>query len=149
MVFRMSRSEFSRVPVIDVAPLVNHAPDRALTGEQIGAACRDCGFFYIAGHGVDELLCQQLEVLSRRFFLQSESEKLRIAMSRGGRAWRGYFPVGGELTSGKRDRKEASISERNSRRITLRSPPESPCMVRTCSRRSPAFAKRCCGTLMR
>jgi isopenicillin N synthase-like dioxygenase len=27
-------------------------------------------------------------------------------MSRGGRAWRGYFPVGGELTSGKPDLKE-------------------------------------------
>jgi isopenicillin N synthase-like dioxygenase len=31
---------------------------------------------------------------------------MRIAMSRAGRAWRGYFPVGGELTSGKPDRKE-------------------------------------------
>src|SRR5260370_19631362 len=29
-----------------------------------------------------------------------------IAMERGGRAWRGYFPVGGELTSGKPDLKE-------------------------------------------
>ena len=27
-------------------------------------------------------------------------------MSRGGRAWRGWFPVGGELTSGRADRKE-------------------------------------------
>ncbi len=31
---------------------------------------------------------------------------MQIAMSRGGRAWRGYFPVGRELTSGKPDRKE-------------------------------------------
>ena len=29
-----------------------------------------------------------------------------IAMARGGRAWRGWFPVGGELTSGVPDRKE-------------------------------------------
>ena len=27
-------------------------------------------------------------------------------MARGGRAWRGYFPVGGELTSGRPDQKE-------------------------------------------
>ena len=27
-------------------------------------------------------------------------------MAKGGRAWRGYFPVGGELTSGKPDRKQ-------------------------------------------
>ena len=31
---------------------------------------------------------------------------MEIAMARGGRAWRGYFPVGGELTSGKPDRKQ-------------------------------------------
>jgi isopenicillin N synthase-like dioxygenase len=106
MVVTMSLSEFSRVPVIDVAPLVNHTAERAKAIEQIGAACRECGFFYVAGHGVDESLCRQLEALSRRFFDQSEPEKMRIAMSRGGPAWRGYFPVGGELTSGKPDRKE-------------------------------------------
>jgi len=31
---------------------------------------------------------------------------MKIAMARGGRAWRGYFPVGGELTSGKPDKKQ-------------------------------------------
>jgi isopenicillin N synthase-like dioxygenase len=102
----MSLSEFSRVPVIDVAPLVNHTAERARAAEQIGTACRECGFFYIAGHGVDESLYRQLEGLSRRFFDQSAPEKMLIAISRGGHAWRGYFPVGGELTSGKPDRKE-------------------------------------------
>ena len=28
---------------------------------------------------------------------------MEIAMARGGRAWRGFFPVGGELTSGRPD----------------------------------------------
>ncbi len=107
----MSLSEFSRVPVIDVAALVNQTAlnptaERAQAAEQIGTACRECGFFYIAGHGVDESLCRQLEALSRRFFDQSEPEKMQIAMARGGPAWRGYFPLGGELTSGKPDRKE-------------------------------------------
>jgi isopenicillin N synthase-like dioxygenase len=104
-------SEFSHVPVVDVAPFVNQTAlnqtaERAKAAEQIGTACRESGFFYISGHGVDESLCRQLETLSRRFFDQSEAEKMQIAMSRGGRAWRGYFPVGGELTSGKPDRKE-------------------------------------------
>jgi isopenicillin N synthase-like dioxygenase len=92
----MSLSEFSRVPVIDVAPLVNqtvlnHTARRAEAAEQIGTACRECGFFYIAGHGVDESLGRQLEALSRQFFDQSEPEKMQIAMSRGGRAWRDIF----------------------------------------------------------
>ena len=32
--------------------------------------------------------------------------KMEIAMARGGPAWRGYFPVGAELTSGQPDLKE-------------------------------------------
>jgi isopenicillin N synthase-like dioxygenase len=102
----MPLSEFSHVPIIDVASLVKHAPDRDQTAAEIGAACRECGFFYVVDHGVDEQLCQRLESLSRQFFAQSESQKMQIAMARGGRAWRGYFPVGNELTSGKPDQKE-------------------------------------------
>jgi len=102
----MNLGEFSNVPVIDVASLVTHSAGRVHTAEQIDAACRDSGFFYVIGHGVDESLCRQLESLSRQFFELSESQKMQIAMSRGGRAWRGYFPVGRELTSGKPDRKE-------------------------------------------
>jgi isopenicillin N synthase-like dioxygenase len=36
----------------------------------------------------------------------SDDEKAEIAMARAGRAWRGWFPVGGELTSGVPDLKE-------------------------------------------
>jgi isopenicillin N synthase-like dioxygenase len=42
----------------------------------------------------------------RRFFALDAREKATIAMARGGRAWRGYFAVGDELTSGRPDRKE-------------------------------------------
>jgi isopenicillin N synthase-like dioxygenase len=55
---------------------------------------------------VDEGLQRRLCALSRLFFAQPEETKLRIAMDRGGRAWRGYFRVGDELTSGKPDQKE-------------------------------------------
>jgi isopenicillin N synthase-like dioxygenase len=51
-------------------------------------------------------LQQRLEESSRRFFAQDVATKMEIAMERGGRAWRGYFPVGAELTSGKADVKE-------------------------------------------
>lgn len=55
---------------------------------------------------VDEGLQQRLEDLSRQFFERDLETKLEIGMNVGGRAWRGYFPVGGELTSGKPDLKE-------------------------------------------
>jgi isopenicillin N synthase-like dioxygenase len=97
---------FSQVPVIDISPLIAQNARRYETAKQIGEACRDCGFFYITGHGVEEALPQTLTELSRRFFAQDVEEKLKIRMALGGRAWRGYFPVGNELTSGKPDLKE-------------------------------------------
>lgn len=102
----MTRETFSELPVIDIAPLMAHRPERYETAARIGAACRDCGFFYITGHGVGEALQQRLEDLSRRFFAQPVEEKLAIRMALGGRAWRGYFAVGDELTSGRPDLKE-------------------------------------------
>jgi isopenicillin N synthase-like dioxygenase len=96
----------SQVPVIDVSSLVARAADRSRAASEIARACRDSGFFYIVGHGVDERLQRRLEDASRRFFAQNLDTKMEIAMARGGRAWRGYFPVGAELTSGKADLKE-------------------------------------------
>jgi len=101
----MNLREFSHVPVIDVAPLVHRTAERGRTADEIGRACRESGFFYVVNHDVDASLCARLEALSREFFARPEPEKMEIAMSRGGRAWRGYFPVGRELTSGKPDRK--------------------------------------------
>ena len=43
---------------------------------------------------------------SAEFFALPLADKLEIAMERGGRAWRGFFPVGAELTSGRPDLKE-------------------------------------------
>jgi isopenicillin N synthase-like dioxygenase len=94
------------IPVIDVRSLIAGTEERYAVAEQIGQACRDWGFFYIVGHGVDDALQQRLEQLSRQFFAQALATKLEISMARGGRAWRGYFPVGDELTSGKPDLKE-------------------------------------------
>jgi isopenicillin N synthase-like dioxygenase len=98
--------EFSKVPLIDVGPLAGSAAARAEVGRQLGLACRESGFFYAVGHGIDERLCQRLEKLSRQFFALSTPTKMQINMALGGRAWRGYFPLGDELTSGKPDRKE-------------------------------------------
>lgn len=72
----------------------------------IQKACVEVGFFYIEGHGVSEELQSELEKLSHEFFSLPETQKLEISMNKGGRAWRGYFPVGAELTSGKPDLKE-------------------------------------------
>jgi isopenicillin N synthase-like dioxygenase len=82
------------------------AAGRTGVANQIARACRESGFFYIVGHGIDDSLQRRLEDLSRKFFDQSSDEKLEIRMEKGGKAWRGYFPIGGELTSGEPDLKE-------------------------------------------
>ena len=98
--------DFATLPIIDIGALIKGVPGRLSVADQIARACRESGFFYIAGHGIDDHLQQRLEELSRTFFAWSLDEKLDIRMERGGSAWRGYFPVGGELTSGKPDLKE-------------------------------------------
>ncbi len=86
------------VPVIDLRDPA--APAR------IDRACRDHGFFSVTGHGIDPALLDRLLATATTFFARPEEEKAGIAMARGGRAWRGWFPLAGELTSGVPDRKE-------------------------------------------
>lgn len=112
--------DFTNVPLIDVGGLVravSHSPGAIPQAHSatdamhdaaraIDAACRASGFFYVENHGVDATLRARLERIARDFFGRSEAEKMAIEMAKGGSAWRGYFPVGAELTSGKPDRKE-------------------------------------------
>jgi isopenicillin N synthase-like dioxygenase len=102
----MPGADVPQVPIIDIAPLVTGEGDQSRVARDIARACEDSGFFYVIGHGVDKDLQQRLEDLSRQFFSQDLETKMAIRMELGGRAWRGYFPVGGELTSGKPDVKE-------------------------------------------
>lgn len=94
------------LPIIDVSPLVTASGDREQVAREISDACKAHGFFYITGHGVPQELIDRLERLSREFFAWPNARKLQWPMSRSGRAWRGFFPLGGELTSGKPDWKE-------------------------------------------
>jgi isopenicillin N synthase-like dioxygenase len=92
--------------VIDVAPLVAGRTGCDDVAAEIDAACRAFGFFYITGHGVPAELLQRLEDLSHALFALPTADKAQVAMAHGGRAWRGWFPLEGELTSGRPDRKE-------------------------------------------
>jgi isopenicillin N synthase-like dioxygenase len=100
--------DWPALPVIDVGPVVGGGTAAAVAAvaEQIQAACRDRGFFYVTGHGVRPDLIAELADASAEFFALPLADKLEIAMERGGRAWRGYFPLGAELTSGRPDLKE-------------------------------------------
>ncbi|NIJ37490.1 isopenicillin N synthase-like dioxygenase [Sphingopyxis panaciterrae] len=96
------------LPVIDIEPLLHmtDAGAAADTARRIGDAAEEFGFFYAVDHGIGSGVFADLLGASRTFFAQPEAEKARIAMAKGGIAWRGWFPVAGELTSGFPDLKE-------------------------------------------
>jgi len=86
------------VPVIDLSS--------AASGDDIDRACRSAGFFALAGHGLRRERREELLESFRRLFALPEEAKARVSLAAGGRAWRGWFPLGGELTSGVADLKE-------------------------------------------
>ena len=98
----------TRLHTIDIAPLFDPSAKAArhAVAKKIEIACRSTGFFYITRHGIPEDAIADLERASRKFFALPDSEKAEIAMAKGGVAWRGWFPVGAELTSGQSDLKE-------------------------------------------
>jgi isopenicillin N synthase-like dioxygenase len=97
------------LPIVDIGPLIDPSASAIAvehTAAAIDRACREIGFFGIVGHGVEPTLQLQLERSSHEFFALPEQDKGDIAMARSGRAWRGWFPVGDELTAGRPDGKE-------------------------------------------
>lgn len=96
------------IPMIDVSSLLegeNLNPNEKLIAN-LDNACREVGFFLVQGHGISFEDLQQLRDMSAQFFALPQADKADVAMSKGGKAWRGWFPLGGELTSGKKDGKE-------------------------------------------
>jgi isopenicillin N synthase-like dioxygenase len=96
----------STLPLIDVSALLGSADDLPGVAREIDAACRRWGFFRVTGHGIPLDRARQLDRCARAFFALPEDEKAKVSMDVGGAAWRGWFPLGGELTSGRPDQKE-------------------------------------------
>jgi len=104
-----SGQEQSGLPVIDVAPL--RSPDRAAreaVAARLGRACREVGFFYATGHGIEGARMTSMFDASRRFFGLPAADKQALAMSRVGNN-RGYVGLGAERLDlqARPDQKEA------------------------------------------
>lgn len=102
------RVPFDAIPIIDVSDLVSGeaGPEKeAAVALQIGAACRDVGFFYVKNHGVpDEVIQKQLSE-SKMFFDRDSAEKKKLDISKSS-VHRGYFAMGEECLSTQGDHKE-------------------------------------------
>ena len=86
----------SAVPVIDLAPArAGGRAARLAVARAIDAACREIGFFAVAGHGVPRALVDDLRRAGHEFFALPLADKLAARHPVAG-ANRGYHPVGGE-----------------------------------------------------
>ena len=72
----------SAIPIIDVSDLVaGDAAGTARVAAEIGAACREVGFFYVVGHSVPAALMQRTFAASRAFFAEDEADKKAVLYS--------------------------------------------------------------------
>src|SRR5262245_34786234 len=85
-------------------PVVDPADSDAAA--RIDHACRTMGFFCVPLPDALRGLRAAVIDTAAEFFALPEDTKSQVSMARGGTAWRGWFPLGGELTSGVPDRKE-------------------------------------------
>jgi len=95
------------LPQIDLAAFTA-APESPAGRElvrRVRDACRDPGFFYLSGHGVPAELDRAVMRVARRFFALPDEDKLALDIAASPH-FRGYTPVGGELTKGAPDRRE-------------------------------------------
>ena len=75
-------------------PIIDLRAGESVVAQAVRAASEAHGFFHVTGHGVDQALAVRLGALARAFFALPEPVKARYAMAHGGRAWRGWFPLG-------------------------------------------------------
>lgn len=94
-----SLTEFTDIPVVDVAGLRGEPHDQERVARQLGAAARDVGFLYVTGTGIDPTLFDELLRVTKAFFDLPLDEKMRTYIGRS-RNHRGYVPVGEEVFSG-------------------------------------------------
>jgi isopenicillin N synthase-like dioxygenase len=107
----MAQTPFTSIPIIDINPFVNpHCEDRELKKREVATklheACKNVGFFYIKGHGVDQQLVDGVRTQAKEFFDLPEEKKNDVLMSKGG-FFRGYQKLGENVTQYQRDWHEA------------------------------------------
>ena len=93
------------LPVIDVSPLLD--PQSSLTereraAREIGDACREIGFFDVTNHGVPDSHRELLFDRAKAFFDLPNEEKMKVFIGKS-EHFRGYIPLGGEVTKGLKD----------------------------------------------
>ena len=84
--------DLAEIPMIDFAPFLHGTQaDKQRVADEIGAACRQIGFFYLKGHDVPESLRQAVFDQSASFFHKPIGERRKAAATP--EWYRGWIPM--------------------------------------------------------
>ena len=94
---RAKRESFDRIPVIDLAGLIN-GTDKPGVARAVNHALRTSGFMYVKNHGIDAAFVASVFDVTRAFFDLPLDDKMALHISNSGPALRGYIEVFSENT---------------------------------------------------
>ena len=100
-----NNSSFEAIPIIDIDPLFmsnDNSKSLQKTVNEIRDACKNVGFFYIKNHQIPKDHLNALIPSVQEFFNLPLEEKMKIHISKSD-IFRGYTPLGKELTDEKYD----------------------------------------------
>ena len=100
-----NNSFFKEIPVIDISPLVgpqDNPKSLRKTAKEIENACKNIGFFYVKNHQIPQNHLDAVILVMQEFFNLPEEEKMKIHIGNSD-VFRGYTPLGKELTNAKYD----------------------------------------------
>ena len=98
-------SSFKEIPIIDISSLVDvHDKPQSVqkTVRDIGNACKNVGFFYVKDHQIPQDHLDAVIPAMQEFFNLPIEEKMKIHIGKSD-IFRGYTPLGKEITNAKYD----------------------------------------------
>lgn len=94
---RAKRESFDKIPVIDLAPLLDGSNKRVVAKE-IHGALSTSGFMYVKNHGIPQIFVDSVFNVARRFFSLPVPHKMALHINGSDVALRGYTEPFGENT---------------------------------------------------
>ncbi|OCF40444.1 hypothetical protein I317_05747 [Kwoniella heveanensis CBS 569] len=99
-----------KLPIVDISPYLDGSSTeeaRKAASQSLDSACREFGFFYVTGHGLDPENMKSLLELGHKFFELPQETKDSIHIFKSMDRVRGYQKIGENVTYAKRDQQEA------------------------------------------
>ncbi|ORY30189.1 hypothetical protein BCR39DRAFT_153153 [Naematelia encephala] len=98
------------LPIVDISPYLDpssSASARHETAQTLDKACREFGFFYVTGHGLEMPYLKSMLKMGHSFFELPQERKDALHIFRSQDGVRGYQKIGENVTYAKRDQQEA------------------------------------------